>query len=138
MKKVIPVLMLSFLLLAACGNADNDSSSGSSSEQKAKESLKPLEVDILTATDAFQPGKKGTIKIKVTKGEETVSDADDVQFEIWQDGHKSDSKKHEAENKKDGIYALSHTFKEKGAYHVITHVTARSSHTMPKKTFDVK
>lgn len=137
MRKMMLIVGICLLFLAACGHSNDDQTGSADSDKKAEESLKPLNVDILTESDAFQPGKEGTIKIKVTKGDETVSDADDVQFEIWKDGHKDDSKKHEPENKGDGIYALSHTFNKKGIYHVITHVTARSNHTMPEKELKV-
>lgn len=137
MKKMVPVMISCLLFLAACGNSNNDQSGHSDSDQLAEESLEPLEVEILTESDAFQPGKEGTIEIKVTKGNEPVSDADDVQFEIWKDGNKDASAMYEPENEGEGIYALSHTFKEKGIYQVITHVTARGSHTMPQKEFNV-
>lgn len=118
-------------------NKHEASSNGTSSDQKAKESLQPLQVRILTEADVFQPGEANTMKIKVTKGDEAVSDASEVRFEIWKKGNKDHSKKYKVKNEGKGIYSLKHTFKKKGIYEVITHVTARSSHTMPEKEFRV-
>lgn len=128
------LVMLSFAFLAACGNTNDD---GSNAEKIAEESLKPLKVKFITESDAFDPKEEGIIKVKVTKGDENVADAEEVQFEIWKKGHQAESKKFDVENKGDGIYALKHTFKEKGTYEVISHVTARSTHTMPTKEFTV-
>lgn len=134
-KKLIIILAaFSFIFLAACGNTDDDSSD---SEKVAEESLKPLKVKFITESDALQLEKEGIIKVKVTKGDENVSDADEVQFEIWRRGHQDESKKLDVENKGDGVYALKHTFKEKGMYEVTSHVTARGTHTMPTREFNV-
>lgn len=135
MKKPVTILTtLLFIFLAGCGSTDDG---GSDSEKAAEQSLKPLKVEFITESNAFQPEKEGTIKVKVTKGGENVSDADEVQFEIWKKGHQDKSKKYDGENKGDGVYVLKHTFKEKGIYSVISHVTARSTHTMPTKEFNV-
>lgn len=135
MKKLITILaVFSFIFLTACGNTNDDSSN---SENVAEASLQPLKVEFISESDAFQPGQEGIIQVKVTKGEENVSDADEVQFEIWKKGHQDESKKVDVANKGDGVYALKHTFKEKGMYKVISHVTARSTHTMPTKVFKV-
>lgn len=138
MKKLIVLIVtLSFVFLAACGNSNYDNATNSTSDKEAEQSLKPLKVEFITEPDAFQPGEEGIIKVKVTKGDENVADADEVQFEIWKDENQDESKKFDVENEGEGIYSLKHTFTEKGNYNVISHVTARSSHTMPRKEFNV-
>jgi len=124
------------ITLVACGNNGSSQLDAANGEQD-EDALQPLEVAILTEEDAFEPGKEGKIEIKVTKGDENVTDADDVQFEIWKQGHEDQSEKFEGKNEGGGIYSHTHTFDEEGVYYVIAHVTARGSHTMPQKEFKV-
>ncbi|WP_240374110.1 FixH family protein [Bacillus piscicola] len=135
MTKKIFFALITVVLLAACGNdnaPDQDASeNGQNAESEA--SLQPLEVEILTESEAFEPGEAGDIEILVTQGDENVSDAKDVQFEIWKQGHEEESEKFEPENAGNGNYTLTHTFDEEGIYYVVTHVTARNMHSMPKK-----
>ncbi|GAA0432974.1 FixH family protein [Lentibacillus halophilus] len=138
MKKLfVLIIVLSLTFLAACGSPNDENASNSKNDQGAEQSLKPLEVEFLTEADAFQPGKEGTIKTQVTKGDENVADAEDVQFEIWKGDNQDESAKFKPENKGEGVYALKHTFNEKGIYKVIAHTTARGSHTMPIQEFKV-
>ncbi|MFC4560063.1 FixH family protein [Virgibacillus kekensis] len=134
MKKLIAlIIFLSVMFIAACGSS-GDSIEG---ETNANTSLEPLKVEFITKPDTFQPGKEGTIEVKVTQGDQNVTDADEVLFEIWNKGHQDKSEKYEAENKGKGVYSLKHSFNEKGVYKVTAHVTARSMHTMPAKEFNV-
>lgn len=134
MKRLIFLLAAS-LLLTACGSAnDHEEQTPGLDEEQA---LKELNVEILTAEDAFEPGVEGKIEIKVTEGDEPVSDADEVLFEIWTHGHQEDSEKIDGELEGDGIYSLMYTFEEAGIYYVVPHVTARGKHTMPKQAFNV-
>ena len=83
-------------------------------------------------------GKEIEFQAIVTQGKEQVSDADEVQFEIWKDGQSDEEhKKIEAEINKEGNYFVKETFNEKGKYFVIAHVTARDIHSMPKLEFEV-
>ncbi|GAB7387700.1 FixH family protein [Bacillaceae bacterium] len=148
MRKRRPVFVLCLLtvlalIVAACGNSGerrgegNGSSSVSGSDQAAEEFLEPLTVEFLTEPHALKAKREGTIKIRVKKGDELVSDADDVQFEIWREGNKEGAERFPADNEGNGIYSVTRTFQEKGSYVVIAHVTARGSHTMPQQTFIV-
>lgn len=135
MKKIILLFAsLSIMLLAACGNNDNDTGA---SDSNTAETIQPLEVKFITESDAFKPGQEGTIKVKVTKGKENIADADEVLFEIWKGNDKENSTKFEAKNEGNGVYSLKHTFEEEGIYSVISHVTARGMHTMPTRKFKV-
>ncbi|WP_042220711.1 FixH family protein [Oceanobacillus manasiensis] len=135
LKKLIPVLVLFFFILSGCGNASNEESNVSGSNEE--EGLKTLDVEFLTEPNSFEPGQEGTIQVKVLHGEENVEDADEVLFEIWEKGNKEDSIKIEGELNEDGIYNLTHTFEDEGLYEVTAHVTARASHMMPTKEFNV-
>ncbi|PWA10078.1 hypothetical protein DCC39_11840 [Pueribacillus theae] len=133
-KYALVVFVMAFVFLAACGNSNGEQNQTQADADKA---LLPLEVEILTAEDAFKPGEEGKIEIKVTEGEETVSDADEVLFEIWQHGKQEESEKIEGHNDGEGMYSLVYTFEKEGIYYVVPHVTARGKHNMPKKEFNV-
>lgn len=142
-EKVVKKFKLLFILvavtvLAACGNgaAPDQNTQDTKNNQEVAELL-PLEVEILTESDAFEPGEAGEIEAKVTQGDENVDDANEVVFEIWQDGHDDKSETFDGESVGEGVYSLTHTFEEDGIYYVIAHVTARDMHTMPKKEFVV-
>lgn len=138
MKKRFLLFLLCFVFLTACGKTETDHHHHSKDHDKiAEESLQPLKAEFLTESNAFQPNVEGTLKVKVTKGDENVSDASEVQFEIWKKGKQKEAKTFEAKNEGEGVYSLKHTFNEKGIYLVTVHVTARDSHTMPTQEFNV-
>lgn len=132
MKKVF-YSAIALLLLVACGST-NDNDQAMNLEEQA---LLELNVEILTAEDAFEPGVEGKVEIEVTEGDDPVSDADEVLFEVWEHGKQEDSEKIEGELEGDGKYFLTYMFEEEGIYYVIPHVTARGKHTMPKQEFNV-
>ncbi|AQS54771.1 FixH family protein [Novibacillus thermophilus] len=134
LKWIVAVVVLT--VLVACGN-ESTSDQEAEGDQGNEAALLPLEVEILTASDAFKPGEPGEIEVLVTQGGEQVNDADEVVFEIWKQGHEDESENFDAEHAGEGRYTLTHTFDEDGIYEVIAHVTARDMHTMPKKEFIV-
>lgn len=82
-----------------------------------------------------QPNKPITFEAKVTQGKEKINDAD-VTFEIW----RSKDEKHvkiSIKHAEDGVYRLEKSFQQEGTYYIISHVTARDMHNMPKKEFTV-
>jgi YtkA-like len=112
-------LILMLFLFAAC------------SQQKQEEKPAILEVQLQTP-DHIELNKETALSCIVTYGGEKVDDADEVKFEVWKHG----SEKHEmltAKNVGDGKYAVKKTFTEPGTYSVVSHVTARNMHNMPKK-----
>jgi hypothetical protein len=122
-------LLVLMLMLAACGK-----------EETVKEvnTGVPLPLDVqLTVTE--QVDVNGTIQMAavVTQGDDKVDDADEVEFEVWEEGKKGDSAKIESTNDKDGLYTAETSFDHDGLFHVQVHVTARSMHTMPKKVVTV-
>ncbi|WML60088.1 FixH family protein [Neobacillus sp. PS2-9] len=120
----ISVLVLS--LMASCSNQDENHS----------EQPQMLDVDLTVNPEKGEINEPITFNAKVTQGKEMVNDADDVIFEIW----RSKDEKHEKveiKNPKDGVYSLEKAFQQEGTYYIISHVTARDMHNMPKKEFIV-
>lgn len=101
-----------------------------------KEEAEPLFVDVkLTVSpEKGEPNEPVIIEAKVTYGEEEVTDADEVTFEIWR-AHDEEHEKMEIEHAENGIYRLEKSFEQEGTYYVISHVTAKEMHSMPKKEF---
>ncbi|GAA0589683.1 FixH family protein [Virgibacillus siamensis] len=128
MKKII-LLILTAVVLAACGQTNNTSNS-------SDEVVQPIQADLQVPKRA-EPGKKITFKVTVTQNEKAVNDADEVKFEIWQEGSKSNSEMVKAKHTKNGIYIVKKTFDQKGIYYVQSHVTARQMHTMPKAKINI-
>ncbi|RIW29363.1 hypothetical protein D3H55_19055 [Bacillus salacetis] len=122
----------SALFLAACGAQDEQNTSES---QESSETPKALEVDLSTkpGVDELEDGKEFTIQAKVTQGDENVDDAKEVEFEFWKKGEESEEHEMiEGDSQGDGVYTISKKVDEPGVYYVISHVTARDMHTMPK------
>ncbi|KKB34710.1 hypothetical protein QY96_02902 [Bacillus thermotolerans] len=91
-----------------------------------------LEVEILVP-EKISLNQETILKVQVTQGKEYVEDAKEVKFELWKENQKKNSELLLAEHQGNGIYSVNKTFDEKGTYHLQTHVTARSLHTMPTK-----
>jgi len=113
-------------ILIACSNDQTNEVEDDDGE------LKELEVDF-DVPESADPGDTIELKASVTYGDEPVSDADEVLFEVWESGHQDDGEKIEAENQEDGTYTLEYTFEEEAVYEMYAHTTAEGLHTMPKK-----
>ncbi|RDU38871.1 hypothetical protein DRW41_04755 [Neobacillus piezotolerans] len=130
MKKLLFLLIGLFALaLAGCsGEKDNSESSGD-------DLPKMVEVSIVVP-EKIDPNVETEIKAHVTQDGKNVEDANEVKFEIFKNGDK-EHEMIEAKHASDGIYSIKKTFAEEGNYVVISHVTARDMHNMPKKEFVV-
>ena len=95
-----------------------------------------LEVE-LTVTESVEVGETVKMAALVTQGDENVEDANEVVYEIWEEGKQDASEKIDSINEKQGIYSAETTFDHDGTFHIQVHVTARGLHTMPKKTVNV-
>src|SRR5699024_5934329 len=113
-------------ILIACSNDQTNEVEDDDGE------LKELEVDF-DVPESADPGDTIELKASVTYGDEPVSDADEVLFEVWESGHQDEGEKIEAENQEDGTYTLEYTFEEEAVYEMYAHTTAEGLHTMPKK-----
>lgn len=124
-KKGFIFIMFTFLImsLAACAQAED-------------ETPQFLDVKLTINPEHAEKGQKVVFEAKVTYGEEEVTDADEVSFEIWR-ANDENHEKIKVEHKENGVYALERTFDMDGTYYVYAHVTARSMHNMPKKEFVV-
>jgi hypothetical protein len=128
MKKMM-YLVVSILLLVML-------SSCSSSKTNSNGQPQMLNVELAVKPEQGKVGQPITFEAKVTQGNDRVNDADEVQFEIW----RAKDQQHEKiaiKHPKNGIYQLKKTFSQEGTYYIISHVTARGMHNMPKKEFIV-
>ena len=126
MKKLLLGILVAAGLLTACGGEQENSAS--------EEELPFLEVELDINPEKAEMGETVVFRAQVTYDGEPVTDADEVNFEIW----RSQSENHEkqaVEHKKDGIYELEQEFTEEGTYYIYAHVTAKDMHNMPKKEF---
>ncbi|MGG3470116.1 FixH family protein [Neobacillus pocheonensis] len=95
-----------------------------------------LEVNLTVTPEPAKLNQPVKFEAKVTQGKEKVNDADEVIFEIWRakdENHQKIAIKHA----KNGVYSLEKSFGQEGTYYIISHVTARDMHNMPKKEFVV-
>jgi uncharacterized lipoprotein NlpE involved in copper resistance len=130
MKKLLISLFLLIGVLTGCSNQSKAEDTGSN------EVPKMVEVTIKTIPQQLIINKSTKIEALVTQGNDKVSDASEVKFELW----KSGQDKHEmfkAKNEGNGIYSISKTFQTSGKYFVTAHVTAREMHVMPNQQFTV-
>jgi plastocyanin len=130
MRKKLWLMMLALVLvvLAGCGNkADsNDELDG----------LTALEVEF-EVPETLDVGETLVLEAIVTYGGESVEDADEVVFEVWERGKQDESEKIDSKNNRDGTYTAEVTFEEDGIYEMYAHTTAREMHTMPKREVTV-
>ncbi|MCU7556289.1 FixH family protein [Macrococcus capreoli] len=129
MKKIM-LIAASALLFAACGHEEKHEGHEGHSKHVESKDVKALTVDLKAPAKA-KAGEKVTITAKVKYGDDAVNDADEVMFEIIKDKDMKKSVKEKVKKAENGVYTLEYTFKEKGNYNVISHVTAHNSHTMP-------
>lgn len=118
---VLLFLILGIAIITAC-----------SQQEEAEPQF--IDVKISVTPEKGQLNEPVTIEAKVTYGEEEVTDADEVMFEIWR-AHDEEHEKMEIEHAENGIYRLEKSFEQEGTYYVISHVTAKDMHNMPKKEF---
>lgn len=106
------------------------------SQQEVEEEPQFLDVELTANPEKAELNEEINFEAKITYGAEEVKDADEVKFEVW----RSQAEEHEkivVEHQENGIYRLKKSFKEEGTYYIISHVTARSMHNMPKIEFVV-
>jgi len=126
MKRLLIGLFLLIGVLAGCSNQ-----SGTMDEVP-----KMVDVAIKTIPQQIIINKSATIEAIVTQGNDKVSDANEVKFELWKTGQ-NQHEMFEAKNEGNGIYSISKTFQTDGKYFVTAHVTARNMHVMPNQEFKV-
>lgn len=125
--KKIRLIFLSFLCVLALASC---------SSQKEKQSSIPkmLDVNLTISPQKGVVNQSITFNATVTQGKERVNDAEEVTFEIWRSMNPN-HEKIDVKKGKNGVYSLTKTFQQDGTYYVISHITARGMHNMPKKEF---
>ncbi|MFJ5715205.1 FixH family protein [Neobacillus sp. NPDC093127] len=123
MRKLLVVFITVLLLIAAV------------SCSKQNDALpEMINVDLSVKPGTGKVNQPISFEAKVSQGKEMVNDAESVIFEIW----RAKDEKHEKiaiKQAKNGIYRLEKSFPQEGTYYIISHVTARDMHNMPKKEF---
>ncbi|WP_338527372.1 FixH family protein [Bacillus sp. MAG717A] len=127
MRKMLGMILM-LTLLSACGNSVANSGKGEVPEL--------LEVK-LTGPEQVEKNESVIVKAAVTYGDTPVDDADDVQFEVWKDGDKDNSKMIQPKKENKGVYELHTAFNKDGLYIIQVHVTAKQQHNMPKTNIHV-
>jgi hypothetical protein len=127
MKKLL-LLLITILLLGIAVSC-------SQQEEGAGDLPKIVEVDLSIKPATGEVNKPITFEATVTQGNEKINDAN-VVFEVWRAKDQA-HKKITIKNPENGVYRLKKTFQEEGTYYIISHVTARDMHNMPKKEFVV-
>ncbi|WP_414044767.1 FixH family protein [Macrococcus equi] len=136
MKKLL-LIGASVIMLTACGQEKKHEGHEGHSSQSESKAVTPLTVD-LKAPAKVKAGDKVKITATVKHGKEFVNNADEVMFEIIKDKDMKHSVKEKVKKAEKGVYELEYTFKDKGHYNVISHVTAHNQHTMPNADVTVQ
>lgn len=127
MKGIVSIVSVLLFILVGCGQAK---------QTATLEEPKMLNVTVTFTPKQIKVNEPFTIQAHVTYGEEKVNDASEVIFEFWKQGQEN----HEmisAVKGGEGIYELKKEVSEAGTYSVISHVTAKNMHNMPKVDFQV-
>lgn len=123
MRKSVILLFVSALILAGCSKEETDN-----------QLPKMLNVELHILPKSLEVNELVTFQAKVTYGDEIVTDADDVSFEIWR-ANQEKTEKFVVTHSTNGLYQFEKKFNKEGTYYVYAHVTARGMHTMPKEEF---
>lgn len=124
MRRLIPILLFALVLGTMTACAEKDEPITEVGE------LELLMVD-LTVTNEVEVGDTVEMSALVTMGDRNIDDADEVVYEVWEEGKKSESEMIDAVNEKDGIYKAETSFDHDGVFHIQVHVTAEAQHVMP-------
>lgn len=131
MKKWIIAIFIVSFLLAGCGDTGQKNNS-------KNQDVVPVMIEAnLDVPEKAEIGEEVSLAVAVTQGKDFVDDANEVKFEIWQEGQKNSSEMIEAKYSEKGRYNINYKFLENGIYHVQSHVTARNMHTMPEATIQI-
>ncbi len=123
-------LLFIIIVLTACGQSEETDQGTTDNVVKAIDAK-------LEVPEKADKEQDVTFSVTVTQDNKPVEDASEVEFEIWKDGLKDKSEKIAAEHTGDGKYTVQKSFDEEGLYHVQSHVTARTMHTMPKAEISI-
>lgn len=134
MKKYISLVWLVLMIgvLAACGNNDDQDVITEPPDFENEQ----LTVE-LTVTNEVEVDETVDMSALVTIGDRKIDQADEVIYEIWEEGKKAESVMIDAENEGEGIYTAETSFDHDGTFHIQVHVTAEVQHSMPTEVVTV-
>ncbi|GAF23181.1 hypothetical protein JCM19047_2980 [Bacillus sp. JCM 19047] len=115
------------VFLSACSFTSNN--------PEAYTAFQPLQVRV-ELPDSISEGGKQTIYASVSQGEEEITDAELVRFEVWSNNHEQ----HEyvtATAEGNGIYAVEVDFNQEGLYFAKAFTQVGDLYAMPTKRFAV-
>lgn len=104
----------------------------------AGSSMEPIKVELSWSPEEVTAGSKVSFKAVVTQEGKPVDDAKEVMFEITDAADKNKKIEIEGTSDGEGAYVGENTFEEAGKFTVISHVTARTQHSMPSKELTVQ
>ncbi|WP_079526546.1 FixH family protein [Halobacillus hunanensis] len=139
MKKLANIIVFFglILILTACGSSTENEASEDSSTNSSKEPVMP-EVEVQFQEEPLPLKEETVIQAVVTKGEEKVTDAESVEFEIWHsEAGQEQSHMVKAEHTSGGVYEAGYTFEKPGTYVVIAHTQTSTMHVMPQVEVEV-
>lgn len=114
MRKLFAILVFTLISLTACG----------------EEMVHFLEVDF-EVPEQVEVGESVELKAIVSYGDEAVTDANEVVFEVWEKNAREQAQFYDGVNNQDGTYTYELSFDKDGIYEMYAHTTARDQHTMP-------
>lgn len=128
--KLITLAMVSSFFIVGCGTQNHVEENPSA--VACANTLIPIEVDFSWEPTEINSGDNITFTALVTHDDITVSEANEVKFEIWEHSNPEYHFMEVAKNAGDGYYSLDWTFHTDGVYYVYYHVTACDMHRMEK------
>ncbi|MGX4587472.1 FixH family protein [Paenibacillus chitinolyticus] len=135
------LLLVLTAALAGCGSGGggHEGHGGQGAGQGAIDTLNPIMTKVKLPAEPVKQGTEAAVEVTVTQDGKPVDDADEVLFEVWKEGAPDDQhEKIKGTHGKDGLYTLKKKFDEPGTYLIISHVTARTMHTMPQVKLQVE
>jgi hypothetical protein len=123
-KGLLAFSVVALFMIASCAIGQNQS------DQQGPGSLDTLEAEIHAPSETAL-NEPVMLQVYVTYGEEPVTDANRVTFEIWKNGHRDAGETMDAEESDPGMYSLETSFTEDGIYHIQSFVEAGSEQIEP-------
>lgn len=123
------MLVLVFMLLALAGCSGNNSQA----QPGANAEPAPIEVEFKTKTWAPKVGDTLTFTLVVTQNGQPLQNPDKVYIELWKDKQRENHETVEPKKVGAGLYEITQTYKEPGAYYLMYHVEDGEAHEMSKR-----
>ncbi len=123
MRTIGLLTMLLAVAIAGCSQKQPELPTGQMIEVKLE--VKPSE--------QLEPGQEATIQATISLEGKPVTEADEVEFEVYEAGLMDQSETIAGEHIGEGVYTIQKTFEKPSVYYVISHVTVGAMHHMPKQ-----